>query len=868
VDEELRHHIEMMVEENEARGMSAEQARADALRRFGDLAKITEACVTEDRMAGRRRARSDLGGGILEDLKHGARALRRSPVYAVVIVATLAVSIGAVAVVFSALSPYFLRALPFTDPDRLVHLFTVDAEEGWDKARFSMPQFEDVRERSRSFEELAAYYYGTANLSGEVAAEQIQIGRLTANAFDVLGARALHGRTFDAGEDGPGGADVVVLSHGLWLGRYGGDPTITGKTIRVNGVPHLVIGVMPPAFNFPFGGVKAWVPLHLDGAREARDASNLLVFGRLAAGQTQQSSRAELESIWRQLSAEHPNADGRLTGVTVLSMRPALNFAYDILRAGFIALSGAVVFVLMVACANITGLGLARGAARRGEVAVRAALGASRWRQVRRLLVESTILAGVGGAIGLLIAFIAMRALGPLFPEDLYAVGEFRLDSFSLGGTLMITLVAALLIGILPALNATAVRPGEVLREIGRSSNSQSRRAGRLRAGLIVGELALALVLVVGAGLMARSLEGVSRIPLGFQPSPVLAVELTVPATTYPDAAAYNAFYRRLADAVRALPGIADAGTTAHLPLNHETESVSFGIPGQSLAPENLTTTELFRVSENYFGTMDIAVLTGRPIDGTDDAGSEAVALVNRSLAEKHYGGDATGRTLLIGDLDTLRAVRIIGVVEDVRHSSVTAPPPPQVYLSLAQQAVRRRFLVARAANGDASAIAAAVRTAVTNLDPDVPANLMRPMNAVLNESVGPFAAMSVVLGVFGGFALMLAAIGLYGLIAYSVSQRKAEFGVRLALGAAPVTIVRSVLANGLRLAVLGMAIGLAGAIAAGRVIGSLLFGIDPSDPVTLAIATLVLLITTGLAAIIPATRASRSDPLLALRSD
>jgi predicted permease len=855
-----------MAEENEARGMSAEQARADALRRFGDLEGIRRACVEEDRMADRRRSQKEWGLGITDDVRHGMRSLVRSPVYAIVIALTLAFSIGAIAVVFSALSPYFLRALPFGEPARLVHLFTVDADEGWDKARFSMGQYEDVRSRVRGFEGLAAYYYGTANLSGDVAAEQIQIGRLTANAFGVLGARALHGRTFDTGEDGPGGADVLVLSHGLWQRRYGGDPGIIGQTVRLNAVPHVVIGVMPPAFNFPFGGVKAWSPMRLDVTREARDASNLLVFGRLASGSTARSVHAELETIWRELSAEYPDADGRMTGVNVLGMRPALNFAYDIMRVGFMALTGAVLFVLLVACANIMGLGLARGSARRGEIAVRAALGASRWRQVRRLLIESGILAAAGGVAGLGLAYLLMRVAGPLFPEDLYAVGSFGIDGLALATTFLVTVLAAVLIGILPAWSATSVQPGEMLREMGRSGGV-GRRAQRTRAVLVVSEFAVALVLVAGAGLMTRSLERVTNVPLGFEPDGLVTAELTVPAAVYADAAAYGAFYERLVDGVRSAPGVAGAGMAAFLPLNHETASVSFGVPGQSLDPERLTTTELFQVSGGYFETMQIAVLSGRSFDGRDVADGEAVAVVNRALAERHYGGDATGRTVLIGDRDTLRAVRIVGVVDDVRHSSVTAAPPPQVYLALSQQPARRRFIVARAADGDPATVSAVVRNVLAQIDADVPANRMRPMNAIVDENIGAFAAMSVVLGVFGAFALLLAAIGLYGLIAYAVSQRQAEFGVRLALGAAPASIMRSILGSGLRLCVFGTVMGLAGAALAGRLMASLLYGVAPADPLTLGVAAAVLLITALIAAVVPAARAGRADPLAALRS-
>jgi len=787
-------------------------------------------------------------------------------VYASVIVLTLAFGIGANASVFSALSPYFLRALPFSEPDRLVHLFTVDASDGQGMQRFSLPQFEDVRERAHGFADLATYYYGTANLSGDEAAEQVQVGRLSANAFDVLGARPLAGRTFVAGEDGPGGADVLVLGWGLWQRRYAGDPGVVGRTVRVNGVPHVVIGIMQEDFNFPFGGVKAWAPMREDVATESRDWTQYLVFGRLADGWTPDRAKADLDPVWSALAAEYPDVDGRMSGIDVMAMRPALNFAWDILRIAFLALSGAVAFVLLIACANITGLGLARATARSREVAVRAALGASRGRLVRQFLVESLVLALLGGGAGLLLAWLLMRTAGPAFPEDLYAVGRFGIDPVATLFTAGVTIVVALLIGTLPALSVTGAKPGDALRAGGRSGTAD-RRTSRTRAMLVVAELALGLVLVVGAGLMARSLSRVSAVPLGFEPEGVLTVELTVPENRYPDVASYGAFYDRIVERVRALPGVAGAGMAAHLPLNHETWGVSFNVPGRPVAGDRPPSGELFHVSPGYFETMEVRLVEGRGFVDGDVAGAEPVVVINRALEARYFEGEpALGRTLLVDD--SMEPMRVVGVVGDVRHTSITDAPPAQVYRPLAQTSGRRRFLVLRAAGGDVPALAGPVRSAITALDADVPATKQRPMTAILQESVGPFAAMSIVLGVFGAFALLLAAIGLYGLIAYSVSQRQAEFGVRMALGAGPGEVVRTVVGGGLRLAGAGILIGVAGSLAAGRVLASLLFGTRSADPLTLGVAALLFLATAVLAALVPAARAGRSDPLRALRAE
>lgn len=864
VDEELRLHLERMIEENEARGMSHEQAREDAERRFGDLSHIREACVKEDEMAERSRRRVDRAMGWGQDIRYGLRMLWRSPLYALVIVVTLGFGIGANATVFSALAPYFLRDLPYADADRLVHLYTINTQAGWDRDRFSIGQMEDLRARSRGFESLGGYYYASTNLSGDGAAEQATVGRLTANAFEVLGATPSIGRTFAPDEGGPAGADVVVLSWGLWQRRFGGDGAVIGQTIRLDGEPHTVIGVMPAEFNFPFGGVKLWTPMRDDASTTPRDARPVLVFGRLAGGWTLESAREDLAGVWRDLSAEYPDIDGQRAGINVLGMRESLNFAYDILRIAFTALTGAVLFVLLVACANIVGLGLARAFVRRREVAVRSALGASRSRLLRQFLVESAILASIGGALGLLLAHVAMRMAGPVFPEDLFAIGEFGVDGTVILFTAAVTLMAALIIGVAPALSVTSTRPGDALREGGRSG-AAGVRSSRLRSALVIGELALGLVLVVGAGLMTRSLSRATDVDLGFEPDGLLTVELMAPAAAYPDIASYAAYYRRVADAVTALPGVESASTGRILPLNHETPMAGYVVPGDPAVSDPLPMAESFPVGAGWIEALGIERLEGRDFQPADFGEGERVVMVNRTFADRHYGGSAVGQTVRLESGDSLMTLRIVGVVADVRHSSLTEPPPPQVYLPVDRTSSRRRFLVARV-TGDPASLAASIRNAVAGIDPDIPANRLRPMRDIVLESVGPFAAMSIVLAVFGGFSLLLAAIGLYGLIAYSVSQRQTEFGVRMALGAAPRELVRGVVSEGVKLAGAGIVVGLLFALVAGRVLGSLLFGVSATDPVTFGLAAAVFLGCAMLATAVPALRASRSDPVSALR--
>jgi predicted permease len=858
-----------MTEENEALGMTPADARAEAVRRFGDVERIRNACAKEDAMAERRRVRIDGFRGWVEDLRYGLRVLRRSPVHAAVIVITLACGIGANAIVFSALSPYFLRALPFAEPDRLVHLFTVNTVAGYDRDRFSLPELEDLRDRSRGFESFAGYYYSSVSLSGDGGAEQAAAGRVTANTFDVLGASAAVGRTFSRDESGPAGSDVVVLGWGLWQRAFAGDRSLIGSTVRIDGEPHTVIGVMPAEFNFPFGGVKLWVPMRDEGTAAPRDRRSVHVFGRLAEGWTVAGAMADLDGIWSDLEARYPDIEGELGGLNALGMREALNFAYDVLRIAFTALVGAVLFVLMVACANIAGLGLARALVRRREVAVRAALGAPRGRLVRQFLLESAILAVAGGAIGLFIANAFMRVAGPVFPEDLYAVGEFGVDGAVVLFASAVTMVAALLIGVLPALTVTGGRPGDSLREAGRGRTG-TLRSSRTRSFLVVAEMALGLVLVVGAGLMTRSLSRVTDAPLGFEPDNLLTIELIAPASRYEEATQYATFFDQVVDRTAGIPGVSAASAAAVLPLNHEIPNIEYVVPGQAADGER-PIAQWFGVSPGWFAAMNIEQLAGRDFGSGDTFDGERVALVNRAFVERNLAGrpigDAVGATVRLASGDSTRAYRVIGVVGDVRHSRITEAPPPQIYVSLDQVPQRRRFVVARYA-GEPGPVASGIRDAVAAIDPDVPTNWLRPMSDVMVESIGPFTAMSLVLGVFGGFALLLAAIGLYGLIASSVAQRGAEFGVRLALGAQPRRLVRTVMREGLRLATIGISVGLLLALAGGRVLGSLLYGVNAADPLTLITAMVVFIGCALLATAMPAMRASRSDPVSALRSE
>lgn len=646
----------------------------------------------------------------------------------------------------------------------------------------------------------------------------------------------------------------------MWQRRYAGDPGVVGRTIVVDGHPHTVIGVMPREFNFPFGGVRGWVPLDARVGGAAREVRPHLLFGVLADGWTRERAETELDAIHASLAAEYPDAEGESAGIALVGMREALNFGWYILRPVSLAMGAAVALLLLIACANIAGLGLARAEVRRHEIAVRGALGASSFRVIRQVIVEMLVLATLGGILGLVLARGGLQGLNAVMPEDLFRVGEFGVDSGALLFVTAVVLVAAIAAGIAPALLAARSNAGAVLRADQRTAGSV--RAGRLRRVLVMTQVAVALVLVVCAGLTARSLQGARDVSLGFEPDGVLTVELTLPETTYADAAAVRDLYQRYLAALRELPVVRAAGTQTAIPLNHENPSIEIGIEGVAMARDERPRAWFFRISPGYVEAIGTRLLEGRAFTELDGPDGERVALVNRTFAQRLLDGDAIGRVIVPGQGTPHR---VVGVIDDVLHTDIGAPAGPQVYLPASQGSPRRQFVVVRTA-GEPAAAVPAVRSVLAAIDADLPAAFM-PMSDVVGIAVMPWSMMAAASVVFGVFALLLGAIGLYGVIAFSVERRRRELGVRLALGADRGTLLRLVVGEGLRLAGIGIAIGLAGAFGAGRLLASLLFGVRPEDPVTLAGATLVLLVVAVLATLVPARRALRADPLEVLRS-
>jgi putative ABC transport system permease protein len=797
------------------------------------------------------------------DLRLALRALRRNAGYATLVIATLAFGIAGCTTVFSVLTAYLLRPLPFADAGRLVQIGQVDRVAGYDNARHSLPQYADVRERSRAFDDLAAYTYGTRNLTGDGPPIRAVATVVTGNMFPLLGTPPLRGRTITPADAGPGGADVAVLSYAFWAGRYASDPAVVGRTIRLDGATYTVIGVMPPAFTFPWNEVQLWLPTREDPVAASREATDWLVVGRLKHGWTRQRAHAELLGIQREVSALHPATDARYQGVTLRGMREALNFAYPVVRAGLTLLLTAVAALLLLACANVASLTLARSGARTREIAVRQALGAGRGDLVRHLLLENGLLAAAGGVLGLGLAWAAVRVIGPALPDALFRVGTASIDGGALLFTLGMTLTTLLVFGVAPAISGSRVDLAGAMK----TGEADGRKRGlRGRRGLVVTQVALAVLLIVTAGLMVRSFRAVQQVPLGFETDRVMIAGLRPPSADYPSAAQKQAYFEGAREAVAALPGVVSVGSADYVPLNHETDQVRYR-PTANVPPDQWPLAITSRVSDGYFRTLGVPILAGRDFARGDLPGAPPVVAVSQSLAAREWPkGDALGRTLMIGAPDHTRPATVVAVVGDVRWADITSPVQPHIYRPLSQMPTSYRRLVI-ATDGRATAGIAALRQTLAGVDANVPVSV-RPMSEIVRENDFVWVVSSAALGTFGLVALVLASLGIYGLIAHSVVRRRREIAIRMAVGATAREIRTLVVGEALRLAGVGIGLGVLAALGAGRLLASLLFGVAPADGATFLGVVALFAAVAALAALLPAQRAARLAPHSVLRHE
>ena len=802
---------------------------------------------------------------LLQDIRYGARTLLKSPGFTVVAVLALALGVGANTAIFSVVNAVLLRALPFEKPEELVRVWATNARRGVTSNPTSYLNFVDWRSQNNAFEFLAAYSQASAALTGGDAPEQINGVVTTADLLPALGVRAALGRYFTEEEAGPGEARVVVIGHGLWQRRFGGDPNLIGREIMLNGRSRTVVGVMPAGFKFPLNAeaTEFWMPLDpTSELNRVRGANYLGVVARLKPTATLAQAQSEMDAIARRLEEQYPEQNsGR--GIRLVSM---YEDTVGNVRPALLVLLGAVGCVLLIACANVANLLLARAAARGKEIALRTALGANRWRIVRQLLTESLLLALAGGALGSLLALWGVDLLVSMIPPDVPRVGEIGLDVRVLGFTTAISVTTGIVFGLAPALAASKLDLNESLKEGGRGS-SESFRRNRLRSALVVSEIALSLVLLIGAGLLIKSFLRLREIDPGFNPEKVMAMDLALPSAKYVEESAQSRFFQELLARVGALPGVEAVGVVDPLPLGGNMAQNGFTIEGRPpLAPGERLVANARIISADYFRAMNIPLLEGRALTERDAQNAPKTIVVNQTLARRFFGNEnPIGKRATVTIAPDFTA-EIVGIVGDVRHRSLEAESGPEFYVSYLQVSSGGMSLVARTATGDVSGLLAAVRREVQQLDKDQPISDTRPMTALLAQSIAPRRFNMLLLGTFAFVALALAGVGIFGVMSYTVTRRTHELGIRMALGAQRGDVLRLVLRQGMTLTALGVCLGLVGAYTATRLLSSLLYGVSSSDPVTFILVTLLLAAVAFLACYVPARRATKVDPMVALR--
>lgn len=799
---------------------------------------------------------------LLLDVKYALRSLSRRPLFATVTVLVLAFGIGVTTNGFAFVNAFLLRPMPFAEPERLVHVWETDRRFGEQHLRAALPNLLDWRRRATTLEGLAAFNYTAEDLTAVDGAvgepERIHAARVSADVFDLLGVDAELGRTFRRGEDRPGREPVAVISHRFWRTRFGGDPEVAGRTLSLDGTPYTVVGVMPPDLGFPLPVTDVWATRELDPNRLDRSRRLLQVVGRLAPGASLDDARAELARITEAIAREHPQ-EMEHRGVSVEPLRAALNFAWELIRGMAVVILLADLFLLAIVCSNLMSLQLSRAVERRREMAIRTALGAWRGRLVRQLLTESLVLALAGGALGLLVASWAAAWTRSAVPPDLYRVGDFGVDGPALLVTLGLSVGCALLFGLVPALRAA--RGGSTGLPEQASAAGPGPGGLRLHRVLSVTQVALAVLLLTACGLALHSLDRMRRVDLGFDADRVLTLKVVLPDSRYAEEEARHRFHRGIRERLQALPGVESAATTNFLPLNHESSSALFTVEGRDPGEEPARANALV-VSPGYFRTMGIPLLAGRSFTAADTPDSPTAVVVNRTLAERYWpDGEAVGGRLRFGDAEAV----VVGVVADAVQVDLDDRGLAQLHLSQSQRPGSYLRVLLRT-GGDPATLGTEARDAVHALDPALPVTEVRSLARVVEEYAAPQAALSAVLGVLGLVALGLASLGIYGVLAFGVARRRREIAVRMALGARREDVLLTVLRRGVLLVAIGVALGLAAASGAGRVMESFLFEVDAMDPVSFVGVPLVLG-AVGLAACwLPARRAARVEPMGVLR--
>lgn len=863
IEEELRSHVEIATEENLRRGTPPIEARAAALKSFGGLVRNAELGY------GVR------GGGWLEaflqDLRYGARMLLKQPGFSLIAVLTLSLGVGANSAIFSVVNTVLLRPLPLPEPEQLITFWHSAPAKGINELNLTHRFFVFYRERSHVFEKLAGYEGASLTLTGAGEPELLPGARVTHGYFETLGRGPLCGRSFLPEEDAPGKNAVVVLSHELWQRRFNGDPGVVGRAIKLNDQSQVVVGIMPPGFDFPHPAERGDIPDHVQfwipyGMSPQNFSSwNMSAIGRLKNGQTTAAAEREVTTAWADFARAHqaelgPNSIG--PDATAVATRYERHLSREA-RTPLLVLLGAVAFVLLIACANLANLLLARATARANEFAVRQCLGASASRIARQLLTESLLLAFAGAAGGLALAVWGLNALRGMSAAGVPRLELVRLDWRVLLFTLALTLFTGLLCGFAPALRSARIDLQSSIKEGSRGTASASNR--RLNNTFAATQLALSLVLLIGAALLLQSFRNLVAVNPGFQPEKMLMGQLFLPSSRYPGNPQVLSFYDQLLERVGALPGVRAAGISQVSPFSGRGQGGPYTVEGQELRegdPAQLA--QLRRTTLDYFAAMGMPILKGRAFAPSDDDKAPPVVIIDEALARAHWPqADPIGRRLRIGGD---RVLTIVGVVPSVKYRSLNEEIRPHIYRPMPQWVSRGATLVVRAAN-DSAGLILAVRREVARLDPDLPFFKVGTVEEAMAQTLSAKRFVNLLLAGFAALALLLALLGVYGVMSLNVGGRTNEFGVRLALGARRGDLLWLVAAQGMRLALAGAAAGLAGAFALTRLLETLLFGVKTTDPLIFAGAAVALSLTVLAACYIPARRAAKVDPVTALRS-
>ena len=855
VAEELRQHLDDQYRELRAAGASHD----DALRAMAD-----DVNAVQSRHSG---LRPEL---IAADVRYAFRTLRRNPGFAIVVLLTLALGIGANAAIFSVVNGVLLRPLPYRDADRLMVIWGDLKRPGLNGIPASAGEYVDYRDRSHAFEQVAAYDTVGLNLTGGGEPERVEGAVVTTTFFSLLGASAQVGRTFVAAEDQPGRDDVVVLSHSLWTRRFSANPAIVGQTIPVDGHPTQVVGVMPAAFRFPDRSIEIWKPFLLDAealSDNNRGSHGYTALARLKAGISRQQAHADLNAVTAAFKTDHPGNYRTGFGAT---LRPLQEEIVGDTGRPLMVLLGAVAVVLLIACANVANLLLARAASRRKEIALRTALGASRGRLVRQLMTESVLVSAIGGLIGLGLAAWGVDLLIASAPDSIPRIQEVGVDARVAGFTALVSLATGLVFGLVPALRASRAPLNDALKEGGRAGGGVHGFAGR---ALVVSEVALSLVLLIAAGLLIHSFTRLQDVAPGFDSSRLLTFRLSLPESRYTTFQKGQSFFDEFFTGLRGSPGVRGVAAINALPFSGLGGSRSFYIEGrEEKRPEDQTEEQLRIVTDGYFAAMGIPIVAGREFTDRDALNQPRVAVVNDAMAKKHWPHESPIGRRVSFSRDEPHWYEIVGVAGNIKHRALEAADRPELYVPYRQPlfagwTVRPMYVIART-SADAASTVAIARHEIARVDRDQPISDVRTMDERIGRSLSSRRFSMVLLALFAGLALTLAAVGIYGIVAYSVTERTHEIGVRVALGAQRRDVMAMVVGQGMTMTIVGTAIGVAAAAALARLMSSLLFGVSAVDPATFVAIPLLLIAVALAACYVPARRAMRVDPLQTLRSE